>query len=184
VLVAPVEDLWRARILTYPNILWTVPGGGGTIKFVGRSAREAEAAAIAFLREHVRARGYTMRDELAIVEPDDFDPEAIRHGLARPQGPPAPRRIRFLPVRFGVTQITEQAGTGNLSETGLFIITNSPEDRYTWLNMLLEVEEDRIGLQGLVRWTNRRHHAGRSPGMGVQLKAPPPSYIDYVRSLG
>lgn len=184
VLVAPAEDVWRARILTYPNVLWTVPGGRGTIKFVGRTARDAEAAAIAFLREHVHTRGYTMRDEVALVEPDAFDPEAVLTGLARPSSPAAPRRIRFLPIRYGVRQITEVAGTGNLSQTGLFIITNSPEDRHTWLNMLLEVDGDNIGLQGLVRWMNRRHRAGRSPGMGVQLKAPPPSYLDYIRSLG
>jgi len=184
VLVAPAEDVWRARILTYPNVLWTVPGGRGTIKFVGRTARDAEAAAIAFLREHVHTRGYTMRDEVALVEPDAFDPEAALTGLTRPPSPAAPRRIRFLPIRYGVRQITEVAGTGNLSQTGLFIITNAPEDRHTWLNMLLEVDGDNIGLQGLVRWMNRRHRAGRSPGMGVQLKAPPPSYLDYIRSLG
>ena len=35
VLVAPAGDSWRARILTFPNILWTVPDGSGTLKFVG-----------------------------------------------------------------------------------------------------------------------------------------------------
>jgi hypothetical protein len=182
--VAQAEGLWRARILTYPNVLWTVPGGRGTIKFVGRTAREAESEAIAFLREHVRARGYTMRDEVALAEPGQFDPEEARLGLSRPFPPPAPRRIRFLPIRYGVREITEVGGTGNLSETGLFIITNTPEEEQTWLNMLLELAGDAIGLQGVVRWRNRRHHAGRSPGMGVQLKTPPPSYIDYIRSLG
>ena len=30
---------WRARIITHPNVLWTVPGGGGTndTTFCGRS---------------------------------------------------------------------------------------------------------------------------------------------------
>lgn len=183
VLVAQADEVWRARILSYPNVLWTVPGGQGTIKFVGRTAREAEAAAIAFLREHIRVRGYTMRDEVAVVEPEEFDPEAALVGLSRPSGPVAPRLIRFLPIRFGVKQITEVAGTGNLSESGLFIITNAPEDRHAWLNMMLEVDGDSIGLQGLVRWMNRRHRAGRSPGMGIQLKLPPPSYMDYIRSF-
>lgn len=184
VLVAQAGDVWRARILTYPNVLWTVPGGQGTIKFAARTAREAEGAAIAFVREHVRVRGYTMRDEVALVEPGVFDLEAARLGISRPTGPAAPRLIRFLPIRFGVKQITEVAGTGNLSRTGLFVITNAPEEANTWLNMLLELTEDNIGLKGLVRWTNRRHRSGRSPGMGIQLKEPPPSYLDYIRSLG
>ena len=184
VLVAQAGDVWRARILTYPNVLWTVPGGQGTIKFAARTAREAEGAAIDFVREHVRVRGYTMRDEVALVEPGEFDLEAVRLGISRPTGPAAPRRIRFLPIRFGVKQITEVAGTGNLSRTGLFVITNAPEEADTWLNMLLELTDDNIGLKGLVRWTNRRHRSGRSPGMGIQLKEPPPSYLDYIRSLG
>jgi hypothetical protein len=183
VLVAPSGDSWRARILTFPNILWTVPDGRGTIKFVGRSPREAERQAIDFLRQHIRNRGHTMRDEIALSVPGEIEAEVAPGGLAPPCGPPALRRVRFLPVRFGVAQITEIAGTGNLSETGLFIITGSPEKDGTWLNMLLEVDEDPIGLRGLVRWKNRQHRAGRSPGMGVQLEEPPPSYLSYVRSL-
>lgn len=34
VLVAPSGDLWRSRILTYPNVLWTAPGGRSTLKFL------------------------------------------------------------------------------------------------------------------------------------------------------
>jgi hypothetical protein len=183
VLVAPSRDVWRARILTYPNILWSVPGGQGTLKFVGRSARDAEREAVAFLRAHVRARGFTMRDEIALAVPGGIDAEAAPGGLARPAAPPAVRKVRFLPIRFGIDRVTEVAGTGNLSETGLFIISNSPEDQGTWLNMQLEMDGDDVGLRGLVRWMNRRHRAGRSPGMGVQLDSPPPSYTSYVREL-
>jgi hypothetical protein len=182
VLVAPCEDLWRARILTYPNILWTLPGGSATLKFVGRTAREAEREAIAYLREHIHERGYTMRDEVTVAPPPGERDECL-DGLPRPPQPPAARFARFLPVRFGLTQVTELAGTGNLSCTGLFIITDRPEKKGTWLNMLIELEQDRIGLKGLVRWHNRVHRAGRSPGMGVQLETPPPSYLDYIRSL-
>ena len=35
VLIAESEDRWRARVVTYPNMLWSVPGGRGTLKFVG-----------------------------------------------------------------------------------------------------------------------------------------------------
>ena len=181
VLVAPSDEVWRARILTYPNVLWTVPGGQGTLKFVGRTAREAEQKAIAFVREHIRDRGYTMRNEVCCAEPGEYDAAAVV--IARPQGPPARRKVRFLPIRYGVMQITEVAGTGNLSESGLFIISNSPEDSGIRLNMMLDIGTDEIGLQGLVRWMNKRHRAGRSPGMGIQLDSPPPSYLDYVRDL-
>jgi hypothetical protein len=183
VLVAEADGLWRARILTYPNVLWTVPGGCGTMKFVGRSARDAERRAVTYLRRHIQERGYTMRDEVVLRGPAALDPESGPGALAPPPGSPAERKIRFLPIRFGVARVTEIAGTGNLSSTGLFIITNSPESGGTWLNMMLDVDGDPLGLRGLVRWMNRQHRAGRSPGMGVQLETPPPSYLDYVRSL-
>jgi len=183
VLIAEADGLWRARILTYPNVLWTVPGGGGTMKFVAGSAGEAERQAMTFLRRHVQNRGYTLRDEVALHGPEAFDPEPLPEGLSPPPGSPAERKIRFLSIRFGVAQVTEIAGTGNLSSSGLFIITNSPEGDGTWLNMMLDVEGDPLGLRGLVRWKNRQHRAGRSPGMGVQLEAPPPSYLDYIRTL-
>lgn len=184
VLVAEADGLWRARILTYPNVLWTVPGGAGTMKFVARSAREAERQAMTFLRRHIQNRGYTLRDEVVLHGPDSVDPEARPGGLVAPPGSPADRKIRFLPIRFGIAQITEIAGTGNLSSSGLFIITSSPEGDGTWLNMMLDVDGDPVGLRGLVRWMNRQHRAGRSPGMGVQLDAPPPSYLEYIRTLG
>src|SRR6267143_1834934 len=49
VLLAPSHDVWRARILTYPNVLWAAPGGRGAIKFVGDTPAEAEERAIKFV---------------------------------------------------------------------------------------------------------------------------------------
>jgi hypothetical protein len=57
VLVAPCRDLWRARVLTYPNVLWTLPGGRATIKFVG--AREPEETG-RVLYIHLDVRGHTL----------------------------------------------------------------------------------------------------------------------------
>jgi hypothetical protein len=175
--------VWRARILTFPNVLWTVPGGQATLKFVGRSASDAERQAISFIRQHVRDCGYAMRDEVVAGSAPGSVHPAFVDGLVRPSGQPAVRTMRFLPVRYGLTQITEKGGTGNLSSTGLFIITNAPEDRGNWLNMMIELDGDGVGLRGVVRWRNRSHRAGRSPGMGVQLKDPPPSYLEYLRTL-
>ena len=44
ILVAPTHERWRARILTFPNVLWTIPGGAATLKFVGRFKRFGSSA--------------------------------------------------------------------------------------------------------------------------------------------
>jgi hypothetical protein len=179
VLIAPSRELWRARILTYPNILWLVPGGRSTLKFVGATARDAERQAVHFIRTHCAAHGYRMRTEVAVVAPGEFDLEAQQ----KPHGVPALRKIRFLPVRFGVAGATEPGGTGNLSESGLFIITNLPLDEGASLKMKLMLDYRDVAMDGLVRWMRRDPFVGRSPGMGVQLAEPPSVYIQYVRQL-
>ena len=98
-------------------------------------------------------------------------------------GQPAARMIRFLAVRFGVAAATERGGTGNLSESGLFIVTESPVDAGSWLSMALDIDQESIPLRGVVRWANNEHYVGRAPGMGIQLSEPPRPYLNYVRSL-
>jgi hypothetical protein len=174
VLVAECDGLWRARVLTYPNVLWSVPGGGGALKFVDNSPQGAERQAIAFVKEHFRERGCRLRDEIGMVQPALIAPEAAH---------PAHRKVRFLPVHYGIARMTEMGGTGNLSETGLFVITNSPEREGSWLKLLLDLNGHDVDMRGLVRWMNMQSHAGRSPGMGIQIEAPPPRYRRYVRLL-
>jgi hypothetical protein len=183
VLIARAGDLWRARILTYPNIIWTVPGGDGALKFVDDSPQRAERQAIAFIKKHYHLLGYTMRRDEVRAEPRVIEPEAAPHVLLRPDGMPATRKVRFLPVRYGLSRATEKGGTGNLSETGLFVITNSPENEGTWLTVLLGLKGEDVEMKGLVRWMNRQPHAGRSPGMGIQLDNPSSRYKRYVRLL-
>jgi Tfp pilus assembly protein PilZ len=169
--------VWRARVVTFPNILWKAPGVPGTIKFVGRTGREAMENAIEFVRRHCVERGYTMRGDRFLDPPDD----GTRHADAHI---PAARKIRFLPLRFGVVQATESAGTGNLSETGLYIITPAPLDPGNGVTLLLRVmEQQRIDLSGHVIWVTRQSRVGTPPGMGVRLAAPSRSYQDYVRQL-
>jgi hypothetical protein len=67
VLLAPSHDSWRARIVTYPNVLWSAPGGRGTLKFVAETAEDAEAKAIRFIEAHLKARRYSQRDGLTAV---------------------------------------------------------------------------------------------------------------------
>ena len=52
VLVAPVGKRWRARILTYPNVMWMIPGGGGSIKFLRDDPVDAERVTIDFILQH------------------------------------------------------------------------------------------------------------------------------------
>ena len=183
VLIAPSHEVWRARIMTYPNVLWSAPGQQATIKFVGATPREAERQAIDFVRAHCVSRGFVMRTEVSEVRPGRIDSERGGRAVVQPAERPALRKIRFLPVRFGVIGATEPGGTGNLSETGLFIITCFPLDSQSQLEMLLNLEVADVPLQGTVRWMCKTPHVGRSPGMGIQLSTPPEHYVDYVRTL-
>jgi len=162
VLIAEAGGLWRARVLTYPNILWTVPGGQAALKFAADSPQRVERLAIAFIREHYRSLGYRLRDDTSRIEPRIIDQEAVLPGLVRPDGQPAQRKIRFLAVRYGIARITERGGTGNLSETGMFVITNAPENEGTWLNMKLDLKGNAVDMKGLVRWMKRRRSVTRA----------------------
>jgi len=181
VLVAPSGELWRARILTYPNVLWTIPGGGGAMKFVAASPREAEALAIAFLERHCLERGWKRRDAVKPVDLGSLPPDA---GSTHPSAPsPARRRLRSFPVRFGSARPSTDAVTGNLSETGLFISTHEPLAPGTQIRMRLDLESAQVALRGLVVWNRERFVLGRPAGMGIRLLDPPAVYVGYVQGL-
>ncbi|MDH3626047.1 MAG: PilZ domain-containing protein [Acidobacteriota bacterium] len=182
VLLAPCDAGWRARILTYPNVLWLAPEGTVSLKFHGMDAKTTERQAIDFVRRHCRSKLWEMRDEVAVVHAEPLQAES---GIetARVGGVPAPRRVRFLPVRYGVAAINEAAGTGDLSETGIFVITDRPATCGTRLNLALDLDEGSVDLQGVVRWGRAQHRVGRAPGMGIQLEDPPSAYLTYVRRL-
>ncbi len=78
---------------------------------------------------------------------------------------------------------TDTGGTGNLSETGLFVITSVPIDAGTQVRLLLDLSRETLPLDGEVRWMRNAHHVGRAPGMGVLLANPPERYLGYVRAL-
>jgi Tfp pilus assembly protein PilZ len=181
VLVAPSFDLWRSRIITYPNVLWTVPGGAVTVKFAGRSPQDAEAQAVAFVEAHINARGYVRRDGLDLPAVSRIHAEAAANVQAT-QGP-ALRKMRAMPVHFGTGQALFAAMTGNLSESGLFVMTLVPFDPGTDLRVLIDLETGRMGLRGKVVWKRERLVLGRPVGMGVQLVAPPEPYREFVLEL-
>lgn len=179
VLVAPARELWRARVVTYPNVLWTIPGGTRTLKFVGATPQEAEARAIAFVEGHIKARGYEVRHALDGATVGRIRAEA--RALAAVS--PALRKLRALPVRFGAGSALFNAMTGNLSESGLFVATLAPLEPGVALRVLMDLEIGPVGLKGEVVWQREKVLLGRPAGMGVQLLAPPDAYREFVREL-
>ena len=181
VLVAPSLELWRARIITYPNVLWTVPGGNLTLKFSGNTPQEAEASAVAFVEGHIKTRGYVRRDMQDAPEVTPLRSAEQAKVLAALG--PAMRKMRALPVRFGSGPSLFTAMTGNLSESGLFVMTIAPFQPGTDLRVLIDLETGPVGLRGEVVWQRPRPVSGRPVGMGVRLVSPPGTYRDFVLEL-
>lgn len=186
VLVAPVGDLWRARILTYPRALWTVPGGHGIMKFIARTPQLAEQQAIRFIEEFCAQRGYTMRHglELAVLAQMRG---ATAKAAPEPVGPiltsVTPRFPVVLPLLYGVDAPTLRAVTRNLSQGGLFVQTPAPISDGSALTIQLSMPAARLPLRGTVVWSRGRVQPGRPPGMGVRLVKPPHAFLEYLRSL-
>jgi len=174
ILVAPVRDGWRARIMTFPNVLWSVPGGRTSMKFVGMTAREAEDLAMAYVDDHCRRRGITRRTDLR-----PFDASS----LAYASGPASLRKHRAVPLRFGSVRADRPGITVNLSETGLFVATADPLEPGTAARLRIDIDDSPLRLDGLVVWHRRRREPGRSLGMGLRLDAPPASYLHFWQTL-
>jgi len=181
VLVAPSFDLWRARVITYPNILWTVPGGAVTLKFTGATAQDAESRAVAFIEGHIKAREFVRHDSPDAPSVALFRAEA--EAKAKAAAGPALRKVRAIPIRFGNGPTMFAAMTGNLSESGLFVMTLAPFDRGTGLRVTIDLENGPVGLKGEVVWKRDKLVLGRPLGMGVQLIAAPESYREFVVEL-
>lgn len=182
VLIAEAGEHWRARIMTYPNMLWSVPGGRGAMKFVGNSAQDAESAAVAFVEGHCRKRGYklarTPEDPLA-AGPIDRE-SAVQ---ANPRGAADERHPHALAIRFGEKRAEEPGITGDLSGGGLFVITQRPVPQGRPLKMLLDLGNFTIPLAGTVAWVRVRAEKDRPLGMGIELRTPPAMYGRYVKRL-
>ena len=68
-----------------------------------------------------------------------------------------------MPVRFGTGPTLFSAMTGNVSESGLFVMTLVPFDPGTGVRVLLDLDVGPIGLQGKVVWKREKIVLGR-PG--------------------
>jgi hypothetical protein len=182
VLIAEVGDRWRARILTFPNMLWSVPGGRGTLKFVGDSARKAESQAIEFILEHCQQRGYQVTEEIPEVDSGPLNnEEGAKGGRVRPAGDV--RYLRSLVIRYGEEKPDRLGMTADLSRGGLFIVAERPLAAGQSIRMLLELDQYTVPLMGKVAWQRAKAEQGRPAGMGIQLRNPPHLYARFIRSL-
>ena len=179
-LVAPAGDRWRARILTFPNMLWIVPRGG-TMKFMADTAADVEQAAVDYLKAHCRARGFKICKEVPSVVSGPVDHEQ-EPAVARSSGVQArQRRLQALRVRYRRQGEMLEAETDDLSEGGLFIRTRTPADVGTTIQLRVDLGGFGIALRGIVRWTRPEAQRGRPAGMGLELVCPHPRYIHFVR---
>ena len=180
-LVAPAGDIWRARVLTYPNVLWVIPSGG-TMKFIGATPASAEQEAITFIKQHCERRGYPIRTEVPYVESGEVDLEQQQEAALSDAIRSSQRMVCSIRVNYGVGLMTESATTDDLSETGLFVRTDKSLLVGTVIRLVLELAGgDSIPLRGVVRWTRETSELGRPAGMGIKLIEAGPRYLSYVR---
>jgi Tfp pilus assembly protein PilZ len=96
------------------------------------------------------------------------------------------RILKRLEVRFH-TDVDTTAITNDLSETGIFIRTNSGVETGTSMDLKLNLPNTQeIFLSGKVvrGMTNHPGLVGSShSGMGVEIINPSPDYREYIRSL-
>lgn len=180
VLLAPAAGRWRSRIITFPNVLWIVPGGGESMKFLTKSREQAERLAIEFIRRHCLAKGYTMRDDVDYLGAPT--PEILT-GSQPLQRIVAPRFRYCMPVRFGRDRPVLFGKTFNMSETGLFVHTDQPMAEGEMVGISLAIEYGKVPLRGNVSWHRMTRSTDRPPGMGLKLFSPPSLYVNYVRAL-
>lgn len=181
VIVAPSYEIWRARILTFPNVLWMAPGGWGSLKFYGATAQEAEARAIAFVERHCALNGFDRRDGLQPVSTGSTPSAAAgaRHRALQHH----PRKAAVLPLRFGKSRPATLGQSVNISGEGLFVGTPLPIGRGEPCVISLHVHGAALPLHGIVMWNRPRIVPGLPLGMGVRLIDPPAAYAKYVRAL-
>lgn len=171
VLLAPSYDRWRARIVTYPNVLWSAPGRRGTLKFVGDTLEQAEAQAIAFVERHVRAKRYPLPTAV-------HSPRGVRPGLTA-----ARRKSACLPVRFSLDHAITRGSTVNLSAEGMFVAVAAPVEGGQTLLIHLDMVGHTLPLRGLVMWNRIQAGKHHPAGMGVRLSEPNRIYQSFVAGL-
>ncbi len=173
VILGPTEDRWRARIVTYPRAPWTLPGGCGSLKFLGNTAGEAETKALEFVLSRCSEQKRVPHEGPGLPS---------RHGGAEYRRPP-PRARRSLPVRYGTGESMTLSTTVNISPTGMFVLAAEPPPAGTELDVEIEIFGCVARMRGAVAWVRDRLEPGRPRGMGIRFLDPPLVYELFVRGL-
>lgn len=181
ILIAEAGDHWRARIFTYPDVLWRVPDGARTVKFSGATARDAESRAIDYVEEHCNEHGCTISETVEDEIPLPVEAENADHKKAR--GGKEDRHLCKVPIRFGEEMATQVATTANFSAHGIYIATDKLVEKGKRLRMSLTVQAYTISLVGTVMWVRNNEEPGKPKGIGVQLEKPPALYLRYVEEV-
>lgn len=169
---------WVAKIVTLPNRMWALPGGREAVKFSGATLAAAEAAAVHFIEDEcIRTR---RRMAPPIDNPLPRTGTEAAHSEPVPR--PAPRFPYRLPVRFGTKSPERPGVTENLSETGMFIITDMPAPVGALVLIDLRFPDGPVILGGEVVWARREKKPNRSLGFGVRLTERSREYVTHLRS--
>jgi Tfp pilus assembly protein PilZ len=182
VLVAPCDRGWRARVLTYPRRLWTVPGTTCTIKFVAETAEHAEREAREFIEQHCVERDLRPIEDTGLattVEPFSREEsgKSARLDAAR-------RRLCEIHVRFALADDPPLDATVVFaSERGVFIATDCSTTVGQAIRIQAELDGLSVAMSGEVRSVISTASPGRPQGIGIRLTDPPARFVSYVRRL-
>ena len=182
VLVARSRDQWRARIVSHPNVLWTVPGGRSSLKFLGATSQEAEANALSFIAGHDGARPAERLDSASSPRPQPAPRASAPSAVPAATCASRRKRVRFA-VRYGQARAGELGTTVNVSPDGIFIAAPAPLEPGTPLRVHVETCGGTVELRGIVLWRRMSPDRGGPPGMGVKLLYPPAVWEGLVASL-
>jgi len=180
VLLAPVGNRWRARIVTYPNVLWVIPGGG-TMKFVAGTIEDAEKQAVEFITDHCRIQGWALKQGAPSAESAAIDPEQDAEVAGAAEVEASQRQLHETPILYGIDRPTTRSTTGDLSAAGLFVVSDDPLPVGTNLRLFISLDGFGLPLRGIVQWSREKPESTRPPGMGVKLVNAHPRYVAYVR---
>ena len=170
---------WVARIVTLPSRIWVQSGGREAMKFYGATATEAEAAAGEFMDQERIASGRRLLNERSA----EAMPSLVRGTLESAMPRVASRVAQRFLLRFGVARPDRAGVTGNISETGLFIITDRPSLVGCEIEIDLRLPDLPIVLDGEVVWIRPERNDSASVGCGVRLIRRPTDYLEKIRSL-
>ena len=170
--------VWQARIMTLPKQVWVEPGGTRILCFEAATAAEAEAMAVDFIQRDVVSRGHRLENPLAATGIHTPVEPARRLSVQVP--------VRYRQVRGPLDEMLKRshvATTGNLSESGLFIVTPAILRPRTLINIELRLPGIPTRLHGEVMWSRPEARPGLDKGMGVRLMAPSLEYRARLQSL-